>query len=240
MQNPIFLFDVDGTLTPSRGKIDKSFGLWLKQFMLLNKVAFVTGSDIDKTIEQLGTELMSLAIYSFNCSSNTIYVKNNLIYQSDWKCPEEIVDYLLCKLNESVYNYKYGKHIEPRIGMINFSIVGRNASIEERKKYYEWDKIHGERLSLAKDINSKWNNIQAVVGGETGVDIFEKGHDKARILKHFKEHQKFVFFGDSMNESGNDYSLAQEILMNNRGICHTVSNWNETWNILREKYDSKN
>ena len=233
----VFLFDVDGTLTPSREIMNPEFKDWFTQFMKINRVAFVTGSDIDKTIEQIGSDLVNLALYSFNCSGNSVYIQDELIYKSDWVCPDEIVQYLLAKLNESEYKYKYGKHIEHRIGMMNFSIVGRNAPSQDRTAYYEWDKIHLEREALAKDINSKWEDIHAVVGGETGIDIFAKGNDKSRILDHFSSTQKFVFFGDSMNKSGNDYALAQAIKNRNNGKCHTVKNWVETWTILKDKYD---
>ena len=50
-----YLFDVDGTLTPSRGVIDDDFKKWLINFALKHNVVLVTGSDRPKTIEQLGT-----------------------------------------------------------------------------------------------------------------------------------------------------------------------------------------
>ena len=218
--------------------MDPDFKVWFKNFARNNYVALVTGSDIDKTIEQVGSDLIDDTIFSFNCSGNDVYRKTQSVYKADWVCPIDVLNYLQEKLTSSKYEHKYGNHIEHRIGMINFSIVGRCASPIERTKYYEWDKQHHERETLAKDINSKWEHIQAVVGGETGTDIFAKGHDKSRIVNHFTPAQKFVFFGDSMDEFGNDYSLAQEIVKNNRGTCHTVINWNETWNILKEKYDS--
>ena len=51
-----FIFDVDGTLTPSRGKMDYEFKLWFLNFIKQNPVALVTGSDLQKTVEQLGEE----------------------------------------------------------------------------------------------------------------------------------------------------------------------------------------
>jgi hydroxymethylpyrimidine pyrophosphatase-like HAD family hydrolase len=46
-----FIFDVDGTLTPSRGVIDNEFKVWFNNFMDRYPVAFVTGSDLEKTID---------------------------------------------------------------------------------------------------------------------------------------------------------------------------------------------
>jgi len=50
----IFIFDVDGTLTPSRKEMNKEFQDWFSMFMLVNNVYLATGSDAEKTIEQVG------------------------------------------------------------------------------------------------------------------------------------------------------------------------------------------
>ena len=48
-----FIFDVDGTLTPSRGKIDNDFKKFFVEFCMNNNVYLVTGSDKPKTVEQI-------------------------------------------------------------------------------------------------------------------------------------------------------------------------------------------
>ena len=52
-----YLFDVDGTLTPSRGVIDSEFKKWFINFASVKSVILVTGSDRDKTLEQLGESI---------------------------------------------------------------------------------------------------------------------------------------------------------------------------------------
>jgi hydroxymethylpyrimidine pyrophosphatase-like HAD family hydrolase len=58
----IILFDVDGTLTPSRGKMDPEFKKEFLNFQKAYKVCFVTGSDDVKTIEQVGEDVFALHI----------------------------------------------------------------------------------------------------------------------------------------------------------------------------------
>jgi len=231
-----FIFDVDGTLTPSRGVIDKSFGNWFLDFMKYNDVYFVTGSDSEKTIEQLGEDIFYKAKYSFNCSGNAVFEKGQLIHKSDWSCPDDIWLYLEDELYKSPYPNKYGKNFEPRIGMLNFSIVGRQAVGDQRKSYYEWDIINNERQRLANYINQKWPDVTASVGGETGIDIFPKGKDKAQIIKWFQPDDNLIFFGDRIDPSGNDWTLAQDIVDNDAGTCYNVKDYNETWDILKS-YD---
>ena len=45
-----YIFDIDGTLTPSRLPIDPEFEKFFLEWMKDKKVYFVTGSDKDKTI----------------------------------------------------------------------------------------------------------------------------------------------------------------------------------------------
>ena len=63
-----FIFDVDGTLTPSRQEIDMDFAVFFTEFCAENDVYLVTGSDREKTIEQVGEEIYSLADRVYNLS----------------------------------------------------------------------------------------------------------------------------------------------------------------------------
>ena len=228
----IYIFDVDGTLTPSRGVIDNDFKNWFIEFSKRNRVCLVTGSDYAKTLEQVGKEVLDHVEFSFNCSGNAIYVQHDLVYENDWKCPDDLWQFLENELYQSPYVYKFGKHFEERIGMLNFSIVGRNAQGADRTDYYNWDKEHSERIRLAETINKRWPDVQAVVGGETGVDIFERGTDKSQILNYLKSGE-LVFFGDRMDPNGNDYSLAKAIIDKDRGRCYNINSWTDTFTILK-------
>ena len=59
-----YMFDIDGTLTPSRLPIDKNFESFFKQWLLNKKTYLVTGSDKDKTIEQVGEKIWT----NVNCA----------------------------------------------------------------------------------------------------------------------------------------------------------------------------
>ena len=52
-----FIFDVDGTLTPSRGKIDPEFSPLFWELTKSEEVYLVTGSDRQKTLEQVTPEI---------------------------------------------------------------------------------------------------------------------------------------------------------------------------------------
>lgn len=47
-------------------------------------------------------------------------------------------------------------HILCRNGMINVSPIGRNASIQERLDFQEWDKEHGARAKFVEALKEKF------------------------------------------------------------------------------------
>ena len=75
-----FIFDVDGTLTPSRSKIDPEFKDWFTNFIINNKVWLVTGSDYTKTVEQLGSEICENVVTCYNCQGNDVWYECKRMY----------------------------------------------------------------------------------------------------------------------------------------------------------------
>lgn len=227
-----YLFDVDGTLTPSRCEIDPEFAAWFLEFCRRHPVSLVTGSDLAKTQEQLGADIVDAVVYSFNCSGNAVYQQRQPVYQSSWQCPLDLMAWLERRLVTSEYRHRAGNHIELRTGMVNFSVVGRNATAWDRDHYYRWDQTAGEREVIAAEIERSWPGVQAVVGGEISIDIFRRGTDKSQVLSWIPG--SVVFFGDRMEPQGNDRPLADAILTNNRGQCYHVTDWKHTWQLLKE------
>ena len=226
-----YIFDVDGTLTPSRQKIDPDFLIFFNSFALANEVYLVTGSDRDKTIEQITHHLYCNCKRVYNCAGNDVYEGDLSVYTNPWELPKDAAEHLLEELETSKFPVRTGTHIEVRPGCVNFSIVGRGANMTERLVYSDWDDIKKEREGIATRFNDKFPELHAFVGGVTGVDISNKGSDKSQIIRDFKDGD-VVFFGDRMEEGGNDRPLADAITDNKLGMVVTVTDWKDTWNKL--------
>ena len=227
-----YIFDVDGTLTPSRKKIDPNFLIFFNSFALTNEVYLVTGSDRDKTIEQITHHLYCNCKRVYNCAGNDVYEGDVSVYRNDWTLPLEAREHLNEELLQSTFPVRTGIHIEERPGCVNFSVVGRGANQTERLVYSDWDEIKGERRAIAERFNKKFPELHAFVGGVTGVDISDKGSDKSQIIRDFQD-GGVVFYGDRMEEQGNDRPLADAILNNKLGEVVSVTGWKDTWNKLR-------
>jgi len=238
-----FLFDVDGTLTPSRQSMNSQFRIWFCEFMSENDVYLVTGSDYEKTVEQLGVTITENVKAVYNCSGNDVWINGKNVYTSDWKLPAEPHEFLNECLQRSDFPLRTGNHFEHRPGTVNFSIVGRNATHGERKLYVKYDAETNERKLIVNAFNDLFGDtIEATAGGETGLDIYPRGKDKSQIIQSFSEYDSVIFIGDRCEPGGNDYTLARAVselsdnknsLAYGRGKFYNVDGWEDTWEILQ-------
>lgn len=223
-----FAFDVDGTLTDSRQPIDPDFAAWFLNWIKGRSVYLVTGSDYAKTEEQVGADICNAVKGIYNCSGNAFYVKGVLQESSDFRLSEEHTAVLDRFLSKSPFPLRTGNHYEHRIGSCNFSIVGRNATVEERRQYSDYDGQVAERQRMVMIFNECFPNLKAVVGGDISIDIFPKGRDKSQVASVLSP---FVFFGDKVYPGGNDYEIAR--LADSH---HPVARWQDTQIILERLY----
>ena len=231
----IFIFDVDGTLTKSRHKIDTHFSEFFQMFCQRHDVFLVTGSDKEKTIGQIGIDVYNKCKRVYQCSGNEVWEQDQLITKNDWTITEPALAWLMVQLQKSDFPLRTGRHIEHRSGMINFSVVGRNATLGERHLYIEWDKTTNERKIIAEEFNKAFPKLEATIGGDTGLDISERGVDKSQILKYFDstEYHKMHFFGDAIYPGGNDYTIATKVEQLG-GKSYKIEQWEQICDILKK------
>jgi phosphomannomutase len=225
----IFIFDVDGTLTPSRLPMTKEFQTFFSDWVKQNTFYLVTGSDLPKLQEQMnGMEIHSNGI--FTCCGNQFWETDyavhpkhaDLIYENKFKIPQTLLTYLGLQVRLSDTPVMSTNHREDRGSMLNFSVVGRNCTQEQREEYFEWDNKVGERRKIANEIMSGWPELEAVLGGQISIDIYPKGKDKSQIYEHLEE---------------NDYPLAK--LMEETSSCnyYRTKGWEHTQQILENLID---
>jgi len=224
---------VDGTLTPSRKKIEHEFWAPFLIFCRHNDVYLVTGSDRQKTLEQLGLDICYTAKRVYNCSGSDVYERNVNVYRNDWELPKEVEESLLDELNDSKFPLRNGNHIERRPGGVNFSILGRDEDpMLGRKEYMEWNEKTNERVEIASRLREKFPDLSVALGGQTGIDIGPLGSDKSQILRDFDKGDELHFFGDRVEKGGNDHTLAMAIVENMMGVAYNVKDYTETRTIL--------
>jgi phosphomannomutase len=236
----IYIFDVDGTLTPSRQPMTEEFLEFFNGWSKRYPFYLVTGSDLDKTKEQVPDFILERANSVFTCCGNEMWVDDEQVYSKEFKPPNNLLTYLGEQIRMSETPVVSTNHRENRGSMLNFSVVGRDCTLDERQQYFERDKESGERERIVQSVRDGWNELDAVIGGQISIDIYPKGNDKSQILEHIQKQHKtveIIFIGDGIENGGNDYPLAE--LMDNIEECdwYHTKGWKQTKEILEELND---
>ena len=236
----IFMFDIDGTLTPPRLPMTEEMVKMFKGFCERNRVILVTGSDMSKVVEQVPKEIRDLVEGIYTCSGNAYTVGDEIIYENEFRPPEKLIALLEDWKNYSHYPVKTGKHLEYRDGMLNYSTVGRNCTQQEREDYEAWDNENGERAILRERILNMFPSLDCAIGGQISIDIYPRGLDKSQSyfrVKGDNPDHAIIFCGDRLMPGGNDYPFFKA-MGENQTRCHPldiavpVSSWQDTKRFL--------
>jgi len=222
MGKKIIAFDVDGTLSPSRSKIDAEMADLLKKLLEKMKVAIITGgafADIKKQVlDEIGENEKrnkNLTLLPTNGSSLWIY---NSAWKEifNYKLTNEEKEKIIKTIKEVVgcdncqnKNDGLGEKIQDRGSEITYSALGEHAKIADKQS---WDPDFKKRVSLQAELMKRLPEFEVKIGGTTSIDITAKGMDKAFAIKKLMEYfnykkEDILFFGDAVYENGNDYPV---------------------------------
>ena len=237
------MFDVDGTLTPPKQKMDPKFRKEFLKWIGGKEVYLVSGGSFVRLCDQLGGDVMDEIAGVFACMGNVYYRRKKdepsawiYEYEHKFEPSEELLSDLDLLVFASKYPTKTGRHYEKRTGMINFSIVGTNATQKQRDEYAAYDAEHKEREHIVKKLNICLSELDFIIGGAVSIDIFNEGRDKSQVIReHFKDLSEDAiihFIGDRVPYPGNDYAIAQLVSKRPNGHTHSVVSWKETAVLL--------
>ncbi|MBP5352428.1 MAG: HAD-IIB family hydrolase [Alphaproteobacteria bacterium] len=211
----IYVFDMDGTLTPARLPMEKAFAAKFHQWQQTHKSFIATGSDYLKVEEQLPDFIINSFTGLFTSMGNVLTAQGQQIYQNNFKPDLELLARLEAYRQNTAYTGGlYPNYIEERIGMINFSVLGRDCPYAEREKYAAWDKTAHERETIAAALRKEFPQYEISVGGSISIDITPQGCGKGQIAAKLRQHypdDKIIFFGDKTFAGGNDFELAEAL-----------------------------
>jgi len=208
----LYVFDIDGTLTPPRQPMEESFAEKFEKWMEDHSFSLISGSDIVKILEQIPMSIAARADRVFASSGNDVWQNGLQLHTNKVEFSQSLIDFLLFELKYSSWGTKTDNHFEYRPGMLNFSVVGRSANLDMRKAYNEWDTHDGERKRIVNYINERFPDYEASIGGEISVDITKRGSNKSQLLTHYDLKETIVhFYGDKCQYGQNDYPICKAI-----------------------------
>jgi len=232
----IYLFDMDGTLTPSRLPMTDDFAKSFLEFVGNHIVYIVSGSDIKKVKEQMPMDVFCKVEGIFASMGNEFYKNGKEVFKRDFIDDTSLISRLENYRKNTKYPYQlYSNYIEMRYGAINFSALGRNCPHNERLKYNEWDSIANERKQIVSELSKSYPKYDFSIGGNIGVDIVPNGRGKeqvADLLRKDYPDTKIIFIGDRMKPGGNDYSLSMRLKELGNSDVFQVENYKNTLDLI--------
>ena len=251
MNKDIILFDMDGTLTEPRKKIDVFMIEKLKVLSLHAEIGIVTGSSYDYLVEQcqdlwdvVPRSLLTLLpcngtqVYSWSLESNQYQQTHsvNMIKELS-RLSYSVILRSCLKYQKSIlefYDLPFtGTFLHYRGSMLNWCPIGRNANDRQRQAWIfadERDDIRKRfRDHLLRDMKVADIPVEVTLGGSTSFDIYPVGWDKTYSLKHF-DNMNHWFVGDSCTGVGNDRTLYEAVAQNGCGFM--TDNPEETLAII--------
>lgn len=220
-------FDLDNTLACSKKPMLAPMAETFSKIVDLIPVAIITGGRLYLVKSQIldmvteGTNLENLHIMPTNGTSYyRIDNKQSLKCVYEHKIEPNQAEHVISVMREcaesmglwktSGDSMLWGEQIENRGSQITFSALGQLAPVEYKKA---WDPEGKLKAQLVKRISQSLPNFAVRQGGDTSVDVYRRGDDKAQALLTLAKYcdlsiEKITFIGDHMEPGGNDYPTA--------------------------------
>jgi HAD superfamily hydrolase (TIGR01484 family) len=218
----LVVFDLDGTLTPSKASLDAEMAALVYSLLGVVKVAVISGGNWPQFQKQVlahlaGDErLQNLSLlptcgtqfYKYDRGWDRIYAEDLTPEQK-----EKIVGSLKKAIEQSGVQAEktWGEVIEDRGSQITFSALGQEAPLEEKVK---WDPDFTRRKKIKVILDTLIPEFSVRLGGSTSIDVTKPGIDKAYGIKKLRDIlgiaiEEMIFIGDALFPGGNDYPAEQ-------------------------------
>ncbi len=213
----LIVFDLDGTLAPSKSPIDAEMASLLGKLLEVVKVAIISGGDFPQFETQLLAHLpdVPLADLSILPTNGTKFYQYGdgwqKLYSEDFTDAQKqkIVDALTKAVAESGFTATktWGDAIEDRGSQITYSALGQQAPLSEKSV---WDPDFAKRKKIKALLDPMLPEFSVHVGGATSIDVTLPGIDKAYGIRKLRDVlgipiDEMLFLGDALFPGGNDY-----------------------------------
>ncbi len=214
----LIVFDLDGTLAPSKSPLEKDMAEHLDRLLTVARVAVISGGAWPQFEKQLLANLPKggkLDRLSLLPTSGTRFLryeegKWNELYAENFTADEKkkIIDALNTALDQTGMREKktWGEIIEDRDSQITMSALGQEAPLDVKK---DWDPDFAKRKKIKAVLDPLLPEFAIGMGGSSSIDITRPGVDKAYGIGKLTSVldipvKDMIFIGDALFPGGND------------------------------------
>jgi len=218
----LVVFDLDGTLAPSKSPLDAEMASLLRDLFEVVDVAIISGGAWLQFERQVLSHLPKNALLAKlsilpTCGTQFFQHKGEWkkLYAEDFTLVEKqkIVASLSAAVATAGFKVEktWGETIEDRGSQITYSALGQQAPLEDKVK---WDADFAKRKKIKAVLDSLIPEFSVRIGGATSIDVTKQGIDKAYGIKKLRDIldislQEMIYVGDALFVGGNDYPAKQ-------------------------------
>jgi phosphomannomutase len=214
----LIVFDLDGTLAPSKSNLDAEMASLLHDLLSIVKVAVISGGAWSQFEKQVlsnfprDDRLTRLSILP-TCGTKFLQYAGEWeqLYSEDFTADEKetIVSSLKKGIETAAFPVEktWGETIEDRGSQITYSALGQQAPLDEKEK---WDPDLAKRKKIKSIVDTLIPQFSVRIGGATSIDVTKLGIDKAYGIGKLRDIlgvalQEMIYVGDALFVGGNDY-----------------------------------
>lgn len=220
----VLAFDLDDTLAVTKSPLSDEMVEVLSQILYSFDVCVISGGKFEQFQKQIVNRLHldghRLSRLHLMPTCGTRYYRYDEI-DEEWKLQyaEDLTDEQKSRirkvLEESAKElglweeHPAGEIIEDRLSQITYSALGQQATAEDK---YAWDPDNTKKLAIRDLAAERLPDLEVRTGGTTSIDVTRIGIDKAYGMQKLIDEldiskEDILFFGDKLQEGGNDYPV---------------------------------
>lgn len=214
----LIVFDLDGTLAPSKSAIDPEMAALLTALLAVVKVAIISGGAMPQFETQVLAHLSEHDRFG-NLSLLPTCGTRFFRYTDTWHMlySEDLSDdqkhKIIAALNSAVASAGFqvdkvwGETIEDRESQITYSALGQQAPLDAKS---QWDPDFTKRQKIKAILDGLLPDFSVRLGGSTSIDVTLPGIDKAYGIRKLRDVlgipiAEMIYVGDALFPGGNDY-----------------------------------
>lgn len=243
----LHVFDLDGTLAPSKSPIDDEMSVMLQNLLSVARVAIISGGAWHQFQIQVLKQMAKNSRFEWlsilpTCGTRFYTYRNEewqQLYAENFTETEK--NKIITRLQEAIkqanlgIEQTWGPQIEDRGSQITFSALGQKAPLSIKEL---WDPDLSKRTAVKKILDNALEGFLVSVGGSTSIDITKSGIDKGYGINKLHDILKIpidemCFVGDALFEGGNDFPVKRTGIQS-----FEVDNPSDTKNLIIKMIES--
>jgi phosphomannomutase len=223
----LIVFDLDGTLTPSKSPLEPDMAKTIAKLLAAKRVAVIGGGAYHQFRKQFVAKLhcpprLLANLFLFPTTATAFYRYQNgwknvyahVLPQTQKKKVRQAIKEVFKETSYVPPEKTYGKTLEDRGSQMSYSFLGQDVvAILGRKGVRlkeEWIKKNTPvKLKIAKLLQKRLPDLEVHAAGFTTIDITKRGIDKAYGVRQIQKQlhipiKSMVFIGDALFPGGND------------------------------------